>query len=120
MKAIVEFGRPQSALPPKAPCGVSAQHICANPTEAARLASSLVHVLSARAEHCDHVAFFVNRARPRVTWWSNARDAWVTVSLLDGVGRGSYAARADKEAKDVLTRDWPSPDNKDGWHPTED
>lgn len=99
MKAIVEFGRPQSALPPNAPCGVSGQFICDNPTQASKLVIQLVHVMSGRADSVKAEDYLVKKGVPRITWWASDRSAWVTVSALDGVMRGAYAAHADKESQ---------------------
>jgi hypothetical protein len=98
MKAVVEFGRPQSALPPNAPCGVSGEFVCENPTRASKLVSQLVHVLSGRVDSVKAEDYIVSRSKPRITYWSSLRDCWVTVSILDGANRGAYAPKADKEA----------------------
>lgn len=103
MKAIVEWGKPKAACKSR-PCGISGQFIVESPRQAHMLASQLFHTLVEGREHVLNCkgAWGVSKAEPRKTVWSTARDAWVTVSLLDGVPRGPYAGVADREY-DVLT-----------------
>lgn len=103
MKAIVEWGKPKAACTSR-PCGISGQFIVESPRQAQMLASQLFHTLVEGREHVLNCkgAWGVSKAEPRKTVWSTARDAWVTVSLLDGVPRGPYAGIADREY-DLLT-----------------
>lgn len=93
MKVIVEFGKPQNALKDqRIPCGLSGSHICASAKHAARLAMQLFHVISERQIGFSEHDFTVSRKSPRFTVWTAGRDFWITVSVLDGVNRGPYAA----------------------------
>ena len=91
MKAIVEFGIPLFALSDARPCPVDAGIVFPSARKAAEAAAQIAHVLGqgygARVED-----FRLTRDKPRVTWWAGDRNCWVTVSLLDGVARGSFAA----------------------------
>lgn len=100
MKVIVEWGRPQLACQHNRPCGVSGRFIATNAKQAAALANQLVHTLSEglSSTSLDPTAWKVNAGAPRKTWWAKDQSAWVTVSVLDGVARGDYAALADKQA----------------------
>lgn len=100
MKVVVEWGKPAHACANR-PCGVSGQFIATNPTQGSMLASQLFHTLVEGREHVldRKGAWFVTKKEPRKVVWSNLLDAWVTVSLLDGVPRGAYAGVADHECK---------------------
>lgn len=101
MKAVVEFGRPQSALPVGTPCGISGQQICESLAKANHLALELRHVLSAREITDDGPdAFLVSRDNPRITWWAKDHSCWITVTILNPIYfSGLYASKADKFAK---------------------
>lgn len=92
MKAIVEFGIPHSALPPTAPCGIDSGSgiIFPSPVKAAQAAAKIAHVLMKREADYSAKQFLVSRDNPRVTLWNRERSAWVTVSILDDVPRGSF------------------------------
>lgn len=100
MKVIVEWGKPKSACQNR-PCGVSGQFTVPSAEQARMLAAQLFHTLTEGREAVlnNKGAWGVKKTEPRKVVWSKARDAWVCVSLLDGVPRGPYAALADKEAK---------------------
>jgi hypothetical protein len=101
MKAIVEWGIPQSALPEGAPCGVSGQFVCENPKKAAELALQLRHVLSKRLNFGITSEYTVSASVPRHTWWAGDHSAWICVSILDNSPRGGYAALADKFMREL-------------------
>lgn len=100
MKVIVEWGRPQLACQHNRPCGVSGRVTATTNKQAIALANQLVHTLSEgrSSTSMDPSAWKVSAGTPRKTWWAPDQSAWVTVSMLDGVARGDYAALADKEA----------------------
>lgn len=100
MKVIVEWGKPKSACS-KRPCGVSGQFIVQNNAQAASLASQLLWTLTEGKESLNS-SVQVSLQEPRKVVWSATWDAWVAVSLLDGVSRGAYSAVADKEAEKHL------------------
>jgi hypothetical protein len=87
MKVIMEFGRATDHMP------VSGQITLPNRGAAARAAVQLAFVLEGRS--CLTVGdVTVNKDQPRIVWWSSDRQAWIAVSLLDDVDRGSYADTA--------------------------
>lgn len=96
MKVIVEWGKPKSACSNR-PCGVSGQFIVQNNAQAASLASQLFWTLTEGKESLNS-SVQVSLQEPRKVVWSATWDAWVAVSLLDGVSRGAYSAVADKDA----------------------
>lgn len=100
MKVIVEWGKPKSACSNR-PCGVSGQFIVQNNAQAASLASQLLWTLTEGKESLGS-SVHVTLQDPRRVVWSKTWDAWVSVSLLDGVSRGAYSAVADKEAEKHL------------------
>jgi hypothetical protein len=65
--------------------------------QAARLAMQLHHVVSERDESIKESVFLVRKDRPRVSVWTANRDFWISVSLLDGVPRGSYASTTEAD-----------------------
>lgn len=96
MKAIVEFGVPKSALHGEAPCGISSSPgiVFPSATQAAKAAAQIAFVLFRRNKGempGTWKALVPSADKPRVTWWSHDQSAWVTVSLLDGKDRGSFA-----------------------------
>lgn len=95
MKTIVEFGYPQSSVPNR-PCGVSGSIIQPTIKDGIRTAAQLVFVLNKGARE---IEFSVSRSIPRQTYWAADRSFWVSLSILDGVMRGPYSAKADKEAQ---------------------
>lgn len=97
MKAIVEWGKPAFTYPQRK-CGVSGKFIADNPTQAIKLATQLFHTLTNGRERTfkPKDAWGVTKATPRKVAWADDRSAWVSVSLLDGVPRGDFAAQADK------------------------
>ncbi len=101
MKTIVEFGRPQSALPEGTPCGVSGRIVCESIKAGNSAAYNLRHVLSARQHSDDGLdGFMVSRQNPRITWWAADHSCWVTVTLLKPFYQpGDYAAVADRFAE---------------------
>jgi hypothetical protein len=101
MKAVVEFGRPQSALPAGAPCGVSGHQTCESLAAANHLALHLRHVLGNRQhEYHGPDDFLVSRDNPRIVWWANDHSCWVAVTIFKpNYEPGPYAAQADKFAK---------------------
>jgi hypothetical protein len=100
-RAIVEFGRPLSALPDTEHCGLSGKFVCDSAKKAHELAQQLTHVFMGRAARGKTTNFTVSREQPRVTLWSSDQTVWITVSILDipGFFPGDYAANADKESK---------------------
>lgn len=105
MKVVVEWGKPAHACKNR-PCGISGQFTADSARQGYMLASQLFHTLVEGREHVLNCkgAWGVSAAAPRKTVWSRAHDAWVTVSLLDGVPRGAYAGIADSEGKALLER----------------
>lgn len=97
MKAIVEWGQPQFACKGRK-CGVSGKFVVDNPTQAHKLAVQLFHTLTKGAEGIVNpkLSLGVSKEEPRKVVWSKDRTAWICVSILDGVPRGDYAAKADK------------------------
>lgn len=97
MKAIVEWGKPAFTCPHRK-CGVSGKFVVDNPSQAIKLASQLFHTLTNGREQPVNPkhAWGVSKKEPRKTSWANDRSAWVCVSLLDGIPRGDFAAKADK------------------------
>lgn len=99
MKAIVEFGIPQSAIPGH-PCGVDSGSgvIFPSAVQAAKAAVKLAHVLSKGRSDVRMQGLYPTPSAPRVTWWAADKSAWVCVSLLDGVSRGDYGQSAGRAA----------------------
>lgn len=97
MKTIVEFGIPQSALSVKRPCGVSGEIVCDSIKAGIRAANKIGFVLS---QGQSSVNIKVSKDMPRMTFWGKDGKFWVSLSVLDGVDRGDYAAKADREAKE--------------------
>lgn len=102
MKTIVEWGIPKHATERKI-CGISGHFTVDNPTQADQLARKLSHTLTQGSLNvASSHDFRVSRATPRKVIWSEDNRVWVSVSLLDGVARGSFAGIADSEARDRL------------------
>lgn len=99
MKVVVEWGKPKSACATGRPCGVSGQFVVDNLTQAAKLASQLFHTLTEGRDANASRLWRVSAAVGRYVRWSENRDAWVALTLLDGTPRGAYAALADKESQ---------------------
>lgn len=98
MRTIVEFGFTAAGIGNALPAGLG---VAATPgitfpsaKKAMDAARQIAFVLARGQRDTPPRAqyFAVRNGEPRVTWWSADRAAWVTVSLLDGVARGSFAA----------------------------
>lgn len=98
MKTIVEFGIPKSALPATRPCGIDGSFVMPSAGTAARAASQLIFVLGKGQKSVPIESLTPKKNQPRVTYWPSDRSFWISVSLLDGTPRGSYGAKADKDA----------------------
>ena len=104
MKAIVEWGQPKHMCASR-PCGISGQFIVPSAEQARVLATQLFFTLVQGRESVlnNKGAWGVSRNEPRKVVWASDNSAWVCVSLLDGVMRGSFADMADKVAEQRLT-----------------
>ena len=100
MNYIVEFGYPKTALD-NYPCGVSGSIKLASKKDAISAANNIIFVMSKGKKYTGDIKWGIGKGCPRQVYWANDRSYWCSISVLDGVMRGSYAGVADSEAMKV-------------------